>query len=366
MGEAVAAPITQIGVDDIEHLVLGAQLVSSGGATIGTVPSAWLRRTLAGAGPVRLVPVSDLSPETLCVPVGNVGSPTVLEEKLPAGEEFVHAVRGIEDRLGTPAGAVAALDVASINALTPVIAAAQLGLPLVDADGMGRMFPLIELTVWAAAGLPASPITLVNTHGDVITIDCADNQRIESLARPAIIALGGWCAAALYPMNAATLARHGIHGSFSQALRLGRTLAEAQERGSPRGADLARELGARLLFTGAVVEVSRPTAAGFARGVVVIADRTDPDRMLRLEVQNECLLALVDGRVAAAVPDVICPIEQGSCLPVGVEQLYYGQVLDVLCFAADPAWHTPEGLALAGPAAFGYPLPNEAPPGDQR
>lgn len=361
--ESAVVPVTEIGLDDVRPLLLGAQMMSSGGSMPGTVASPWLERTLQTAGPVRLVEAVDVPPDTLVVPVGVVGSAIVLEERLPAGEEFVHAVRGIESRVGRRAGAIAALDAASMNALIPVIAAAQLGLPLVDADGMGRMFPLIELTVWAAAGLPAAPIVLVNSRGETVTIDCANNQRIEPLARPAIIALGGWCASALYPMSAASLAQHGVHGSISRALRLGRILAEFQALGHAAreaGSDLAGALGARLVFTGSVVEVSRPTAAGFSRGVVVLADTLDPSRMLRIEVQNECLLALVEGNVVAAVPDVICPVDQASRFPVGVEQLYYGQVLDVLCFAADPAWHTPEGLALAGPAAFGYPFPGNA------
>lgn len=349
--------VTELASGDVECLVRGARLLSSGGSVHGTVVVSWLERTLAATGAVELTDVRELPADDLVVAVAFLGSSTILQERPPSGAELVRAVRGVEDRVGARVRALTALRAASVNALTPVVAAAQLGLPLVDADGVGRTFPRIELTVWGAAGVPATPVVLVNAHGDTVTIECRDQRRIEVLARPAITALGGWCAAALYPMKAATLARHGVHGSLGRALRLGRLLAEAGDRGAPRGAELAERLGARLLFTGSVVEVMRPSAAGDQRGVVVMADRCDPDRLLRIETQNECLLALVDGAVVAAVPDLICPVEPGSCGAVGVEQISLGQVLDVFAFAADAAWHTPEGLTLAGPAAFGYPLP---------
>jgi uncharacterized protein len=205
--------------------------------------------------------------------------------------------------------------------------------------------------------LPAGPITLASPHGDLIAVDPSDNRRTEMLARPAIIALGGWCAAALYPMTAADLATHGIQGSLSRALAVGRVLSAAARRGEPTGAALATALGGRLLVTGTVAEVYRPTRRGFPRGAVIVADLEEAGRIVRLEVQNEYLLALADGVPVAAVPDLICPIERGSCEPVDVEQLHYAQEIDVVTLPAADAWHTPEGLALAGPQAFGYRLP---------
>ncbi len=352
--------MAELRIDDVGDLLLGAQLLSSGGGTAHSVMAPWLERVLAGPGAVRLTDVAELPDAALCVPVALIGSPTVLEEKLPAGDEFVRAVQAMQRRVGEPAAAIAALDVASLNALTPVLTAAQLELPLVDADGMGRVFPQVGMTVWAAEGIPAAPIMLAGAQGDVVALESGSNLRVERFTRSAIAALGGWAAAALYPMTAATLARYGIHGSLSRALWVGRVVSEAQRRGLPRGRDLARDVGARLLFTGEVVEVTRPAGSG---DVVVLAGSAgSAGHMLRLDVQNECLLAVVDGAVVAAVPDLICPVEHVSAEPVGVEQLCPGKILDILGFDADPAWHTPAGLALAGPSAFGYSLPSRGRP----
>lgn len=353
----IPCPERYIGPEDVDDLLLGARLLSSGGGSRGHVTASWLRRTLAASGPVCLLPPSALPGEVLCLAVGLVGSPTIQSEKLPAGDELMRAVRGAEGRLGRQVAAVTGLDAAGVNALTPVITAGQLSLPLADADGMGRNFPLIEQTVFTLAGLPVGPMTLASPHGDLITVEPSDNHRTEMLARPAIIALGGWCAAALYPMSAASLARHGIQGSLSRALDVGRILSAAARHGEPKGAALAESLGGRLLVSGTIVEVHRPSRSGFPRGVVIVADLDNPDHVVRLEVQNECLLALAEGVPVAAVPDLICPIERGTFEPADVEQLHYGQVLDVVTLPAATAWHSPAGLALAGPRAFGYRIP---------
>jgi uncharacterized protein len=358
----VGYPALAIGPGDVGDLLLGARLLSSGGGSRGHVTARWLCQTLAASGPVRLVPPAALPADALCLAVGLVGSPTIQSEKLPAGDEFIRAVRAAERRLDSQVAAVAGLDAAGVNALTPVIAASQLSLPLADADGMGRMFPLIEQTVFTLAGLPVGPMMLASPNGDLIVVEPSDNRRTEMLARPAIIALGGWCAAALYPMTAANLARHGIQGSLGRALDLGRVLSAAARRGEPKGVALAESLGGRLLVSGTIVEVHRPTRLGFPRGAAIVADLDDPEHMVRLETQNECLLALADGVPLAAVPDLICLIECGTCEPVDVEQLHYGQVIDVVTFPAAPAWHTPSGLVLAGPMAFGYRLPAHAIP----
>lgn len=347
----------RIGAADVDDFVLGAKLLSGGGASHGTMPSRWLRHAMAARGDVGLVPPGSLPPETQCLAVGFIGSPTIQSEKLPAAGQFAQAVRVAESRLGHRAGALAALNAAGVNALAPLLAATELGLPVADADGMGRIFPYVERSVFTLAGLPVGPCTLAGAQGDVVTIEPSGNMRAEALIRPATIALGGWCVAVLYPMSAALLDRHGIHGSVGRVLEVGRTLRRAAASDEPRGRRLAADLGGRLLLSGLVDEVHRPSRRGFPRGAVIVTDLDDPDRSVRLETQNEYMLAIADGVPLAAVPDLICTVDHDTCEPVDIEQLHYGHVVDVITLPAAAAWHTDAGRALAGPEAFGYALP---------
>ena len=140
--------------------------------------------------------------------------------------------------------------------------------------------------------------------------------------------------------------------SVSKAIRIGEALADA--KGSPVAALIA-ELGAFQLVTGKVLDVERHTTSGFTHGSVVIEGlRADAGRLIRLEVQNENLVALERGRVLASVPDLITVLDTETADAIGTERIAYGQRVTVVGFACDPIWRTERGIAAAGPQAFGY------------
>jgi hypothetical protein len=80
----------------------------------------------------------------------------------------------------------------------------------------------------------------------------------------------------------------------------------------------------------------------------------DTGRLLRLEIQNENLVALEDGVVRASVPDLISVIDSATGAAIATEHVRYGQRVTVIGFACDPIWRTPRGIETAGPRAFGY------------
>ena len=118
---------------------------------------------------------------------------------------------------------------------------------------------------------------------------------------------------------------------------------------------LVAEMGAFQLITGKVLDVERHTTSGFVRGSVVIEGlEDDAGRLIRLELQNENLVALERGRVLASVPDLITVLDSETADAIATEVLRYGQRVTVIAFACDPVWRTERGIGVAGPRAFGY------------
>lgn len=142
----------QITADDVADLAAGATLLGSGGGGDTTNTAAMVRHVLDRRGPVRLVTAADLPPDDWTIPVAAIGAITVMVERLPSGTEFTAAVHGLERHLDITFAAVHGLEAGGINALIPVATAAWLGLPLVDADAMGRAFPRLDQTVFTLAG----------------------------------------------------------------------------------------------------------------------------------------------------------------------------------------------------------------------
>jgi DUF917 family protein len=120
-------------------------------------------------------------------------------------------------------------------------------------------------------------------------------------------------------------------------------------------AALIAEIGAFRLLTGKVSDVERHTTSGFVRGSVVVEGLgDDAGRLLRLELQNENLVALERGRVLASVPDLISVLDSETADAIVTERIAYGQRVTVIAFPCDPVWRTARGIEVAGPRAFGY------------
>ena len=101
--------------------------------------------------------------------------------------------------------------------------------------------------------------------------------------------------------------------------------------------------------------MERRTTAGFARGALTIdgLDANAGERMV-IEFQNENLVARRDGVITCVVPDLICAVATDLGEPVTTELMRYGLRVTILGFPAPELWTSPEGLAVAGPRAFGY------------
>jgi DUF917 family protein len=202
------------------------------------------------------------------------------------------------------------------------------------------------------AGIDPSPSVMTDERGNVIVFRTITGQWMERLARAAAVEFGGAAASTEYTMTVARARRATVRNSLSLAIRIGEALADAE--GDPV-TDLLAEIGAFRLVTGKVTDVERRTTKGFVRGSVVVEGLgEDAGRLIRLELQNENLAVLEQGRVLASVPDLITVLDTETADAIATERVRYGQRVTVITMACDPVWRTEAGLAAAGPRAFGY------------
>ena len=158
-----------------------------------------------------------------------------------------------------------------------------------------------------------------------------------------------------FAMTAEQVRRAIIPGTLTMATELGRLVHESRHAGLPVVEQVAAALGGSVVFTGKVVDIERRTTAGFSRGTARL-DGTDDHagEVLQLEFQNEFLVALRDGRPIVTVPDLIIVVDEDLGEAITAEDVRYGYRTAVIAAPCHDQWLTPGGLALAGPAAFGY------------
>ncbi|MFI6323437.1 DUF917 domain-containing protein [Nonomuraea sp. NPDC050556] len=327
----------------MKALARGCAILGTGGG--GDVRTGALAATLAirKYGPVPLITLDELEDDALVVPLSGIGAPTVSHE-MPHGEdEPRRIVEEIERIFGRRPRAIMSSEIGGANGVAPVAWAAQLGLPLLDADGMGRAFPEVQMVSMYVAGLPANLVVMSDVVGNVITLKPVDGLWSERLARAVCVASGSTALMADYVLTAAEARGAVIEGTVTRALAIG------------AATDLEGALGAKRLITGKLTDVERHTTGGFVRGTAAIEGTgADRGRTLTLELQNENLVALENGQVRAIVPDLITVIDTETETAIQTEGLRYGQRVTVLAWPCDPLWRTPKGLETAGPKAFGY------------
>jgi DUF917 family protein len=326
--------------------VLGA---GGGGDTYTTLLSA--AYAIEQYGPVPLVDLDDLPDDGLIMPCGYIGAPTVSIEKLGSVNEGIWLREGLEEARGMPVVALMAAEIGGANGMQPVQWAARCGLPVVDADGMGRAFPEVPQVTMEIAGIDPSPSVMTDERGNRIVMRMRDGHWMERVARALSVQFGGRASSTEYTMTVAEARGATVRRSVSLAIRIGQVMS----RGDDPLTVLGEEIGARLLIEGKLVDVERRVTDGFVRGSAVIEGlRDDSGRLLRLEIQNEYLVALEDGEVRASVPDIITVLDTETGDAIHTERLRYGQRVSVIAFPCDPIWRTPRGMELAGPRPFGY------------
>lgn len=341
----------RIGVEHLTALSRGCAVLGTGGG--GEVDTSTLiaRQALDDHGPVNLVTLDDLPDDGLIMPVGMIGAPSVSIEKLSSGNEINILRTAVEEITGQPVVALMVGEIGGGNGLLPVAWAAKIGLPLLDADGMGRAFPQVDMVSMNVAGLPPQLIVMADERENVVTIRAQDGVWAELIARSISDVFGGSAAMADYVMTVATARGAIVEGSVTLALRIGRAVLDAVEP----IAGLLEAVDGVNLIEGKVVDVLRRTAGGFVRGSVVIEGYgRDAGRVVRIEVQNENLVLTEDGRVLASVPDLITVVDSQTADAIATELVRYGQRVCVIAFACNPIWRSERGLQIAGPRAFGY------------
>jgi uncharacterized protein len=345
-----------VGEAEIEDIAVGAAILGTGGGGDPYIGKLLAQRAVRQHGPVQMVSVAEVPEDAFVVPSAMMGAPTVMVEKLPRGTEVIRAFEALGDYVGRRPTHTTSIEAGGLNSTTPFVVAAQLGIPLVDADGMGRAFPEIQMIIATMHGVKATPMTLADEKGNSAVIDTIDNSWTERLARTLTVDFGATAMIALYPMTGAQL-RGGafVAGTITLAEELGRLVRETRfAHGDPIGAVVER-LGGRKLFTGKVVDVARRTEAGWAKAEVRIDGiGGDAGSTLLLQTQNEHLVAIRDEEVVCSVPDLIIVMDAESGGPITTEELRYGYRVVVVGAPCVPAWRTPEGLALVGPRYFGY------------
>ncbi len=346
-------------IEDLVAVARGAALLGSGGGGDPYIGRMLATSAIEEFGMPEIIEPDALADDATVYTIAMLGAPTVLIEKAACGDDVDLAIERMEAYTGRKADALIPIEIGGVNSMLPIMAAARQGLPLINADGMGRAFPEIQMVTFNVYGVSCTPLTVTDDHLNSLTIETGSAKRAEDLVRVSSIEMGCSVIMSSYPMTGKEVKQFSVHGTLTLALEIGRAIRLGRNEGDPVSA-LVNYLHTtpyynhcRVIFDGKVMDLKRETAQGFTMGYCYLTALDGSDRNLEVSFQNEHLIAKEDGKLRAIVPDLICLVDRETAEPVSVEALKYGQRLKVLGISCAPIMRTEESLAVFGPQAFG-------------
>ena len=342
----------KIGIQEIEDIALGATLLGAGGGGDPYIGKLTAIGAVKECGEVELIGIDEVPDGAFIMPAASMGAPTILAEKGVGANEFAKLFDMVSRYYGKP------IEAGGVNSMLPIAAAARLGIPMVDVDGMGRAFPELQMVTFTIGGASATPMAFIDEKGNSGILDTITNKWTEDIARAATMTMGGTLTVALFCMDVDTCKQYGVHGIVTRSEELGRAIRTAKDEAAAAGLTpeefFLKFTGGHKLFKGKISDVLRETRGAFNFGRVVLEGiGEDRGSQAFVDFQNENLSCVVDGQIKATVPDLICLVDPDTFTPVPTDALKYGKRVLAVGLECFHLWRTQAGLDLVGPRYFG-------------
>ncbi|MGB1160050.1 MAG: DUF917 domain-containing protein [Alphaproteobacteria bacterium] len=353
---------------DLNDLLHGAAILGTGGGGELDEGLALIEDALDLGKEFRLVSIDDVPDSALlCTPylLGAISDPTAEEAalytRLPRSPKpaILNAYDRFQTYLGQEFYGTLACEMGGTNTAVAFYAAAMNGHVIIDADPAGRAVPEITHSTYFLNDLPAAPIVMSNSFGECFVAEnVIDDQRAEAIVRSLAIASRNDIAAIDHALPAHQLRDAVIKGTMSTALELGRVWRRALEAGHDTAQAVANAHGGLVVFSGTVRDSSWQTTGGFTLGEIQLdGDAEFHAQTMRIRLKNENMVAWLNEKVLATIPELICLFDRDTGKPVTNPHYHSGQAITVVVLPAPEAFTTPRGLATFGPAYAGVEGP---------
>lgn len=339
---------------DLEFLRIGTYILGCGGGG-DPYPQYLIAKNLLKNGAQMKVVDADFKKTYDSISVGFCGSPTVSNERLQGSEiKKAYNLLNFEGNIES----VVALEIGGGNGFQSLLLGAELNTKVIDADLMGRAYPMIwQITpVVLSEDSFYSPCAFSDGNGnDVVVHKSKTNQYAEKIVRAALSELGSSVGLVSSIKDVNSLV---IKNSISLAWRVGRAVAIARQQSDIENLpehiiNSVKPTAAKKLFEGKILSVEKKVYKGYVFGEVVI-ENSNSGESLKIPFQNENIYASLDGNIIASVPDLIAVIDADTGEAVGTPDYKYGLVVFVLAISPSNHWtDTEKGLQVGGPQAFG-------------
>jgi DUF917 family protein len=306
--------------EDLRNIVRGATLLASGGGGPYSVGMQLVDNFTSASSyypgdTLPVVTVDKLEKGKKAIVAAVIGAPE--QTKLIQYPDLVvDAVERVQKLLKVRIDYIVPVEVGALSSPIACMAAAKLGIPVVDVDGAGRAVPTLNLLTYAADGITVNPTVLSGKTQTVdgkgydyhyIALNISDDtgegasSKIEALARP-VLSLpeyGQMAGLAIWYMEDASVLKNKQDACVPDTLLLCKTLGEyikeEQKKETPDIKELMQLLkkqncSSKILAEGTLEGIETVTAGGFDHGIIHMQNNDKAKTKTQIILQNESLL----------------------------------------------------------------------------
>jgi len=352
----------------IKEITLGASILATGGGGDPEIGLLWTYKVLNEGKPIVLVDPMKIPDDILVASMACLGAALVLTEKPPGANVLNGAIAKLEAYLGNKLQATIPIECGGVNSPVAYAAAGELGVPVIDVDGMNRAFPELQMTSWVTHGLNSSPTVSADDRGSITIIDTGqDNLLAETICRRVAMAYGGISWIATYPMHGKEVKETSILYSQNIAWAVGKAVWEARNKHLDPVSEIMNSLKEKRnvkvysVFKGKIVDIHREfggeTTKGFTLGRITMEGIDEyKGGIAKLDFQNEWLNLTIDGCIRCLPPDLIAILDSETGEPIRTDIMKYGYRGTIILIPAHERMRTEKGIQIFGPRHFGYDL----------
>lgn len=339
--------------DDIKFISIGAMILGSGGGGNPYMGKLIVEKAIDEFGPITMQSVDELKETDFILAIGVMGTPTVFLEKMLGGQEFLSLIQIVYAQFGKKPTHLMSAEISGVNAMTPLMQAARLNLPVVDGDLIGRAFPEIDMNLTSLITEKSSPLFITDEKGNCVLIDGIHTKWNEKIVRHVSLAMGGTALIALPPLSLPKSREAMVAGSLSFAKSIGQTICNARKQHEDPVLAGCDQLNGKLLLRGNVIDIQRNIVDGFLKGSVTIHNDKET---VEIFFQNEYLIVFKDKKVLTTTPNLICIVEEKTGEGISADEIRFGTQVAVYTALPDKRWLDVKGMELVSPRCFGYDI----------
>jgi len=335
---------------------------------------------------IKVISPDALKPGDEVVSCCYFGSPTVMVEMIGSGEEMtgalalMHSVLAERRQLGkVNFAACYSAEAGGTNALEPLVAAAINNIPFLDADGMGRAYPRLELYLPYHLTDRYGPITMCGARGEPTLHEVPAREGADATLRQHVFEThGGVAGIALPPLTAEEVRTALVPHSISLCWRIGRAVHDAHVDHKNAVRALLDIAQGRLLGVGTIMDAPARESMWSSGNYTFVLERDgaaeDDSGMPRsllgseygeaiVHYVNEYLLVHVakprgggepvEMKLVASTPDLIVLLDPETARAYHCDEVRFGMRLAIAQLAAPEQYKGDSSAAKAvEPAGF--------------